>query len=163
MTIKHNILQCEYAKSFDLGIITLAQKSSNTEELLQFLEIKKEEMKKFILSLNMDLKDFQFVATAGTPTTVAAVKLGLNFASYDRALVNGTSLTLNELDSFLKLFRTLNNKEILELVGTGRGDYIESGVFIYRAFYEILNKNISIVFDDGLREGVAINEAIKLS
>ena len=152
-----------HSKSFDLGIITLAQKSSNTEELLKFLELKKEEIKEFILSLDMDLSDFQFVATAGTPTTVAAVKLGLDFASYDRALVNGTTLTLKELDSFLKLFRSLNEKEILELVGTGRGDYIESGVFIYRAFYEILNKNISIVFDDGLREGVAINEAIKLS
>ncbi len=152
-----------HSKSFDLGIITLAQKSSNTEELLKFLELKKEEIKEFILSLDMDLSDFQFVATAGTPTTVAAVKLGLDFASYDRALVNGTTLTLKELDSFLKLFSSLNEKEILELVGTGRGDYIESGVFIYRAFYEILNKNISIVFDDGLREGVAINEAIKLS
>ena len=152
-----------HSKSFDLGIITLAQKSSNTEELLKFLELKKEEIKEFILSLDMDLSDFQFVATAGTPTTVAAVKLGLDFASYDRALVNGTTLTLKELDSFLELFRSLNEKEILELVGTGRGDYIESGVFIYRAFYEILNKNISIVFDDGLREGVAINEAIKLS
>lgn len=151
-----------FAKSFDLGIVTLAQKSSNKNELLAFLEMKKEEIKEFINSLNLNLKDFQFVATAGTPTTVVAVKLGLNFASYDRKLVNGATLTLEELDSFLKLFKSLNKEEILELVGAGRTDYIESGVYIYRAFYEILNKDISIVFDDGLREGVAINKAISL-
>lgn len=152
-----------YSKSFDLGIVTLAQKSSSNKELLSFLELKKDEIKEFIKSLSMSLNDFQFVATAGTPTTVVAVKLGLTFASYDRKLVNGSTLTLEELDSFLKLFKTLTEKEILELVGAGRIDYIESGVYIYRAFYEILDKDISIVFDDGLREGVAINETIKLS
>lgn len=152
-----------YSYSFDLGIVTLAQKSSNIEELLSFLNEKKEEIKAFILSLKLDLSDYNFVATAGTPTTIAAVKLGLNLASYDRNIVNGTTLTLEEIDTFMELFKKLNDKEILDLVGAGRVDYIESGVFIYRAFYEVLNKNISIVFDDGLREGVAINESIKLN
>lgn len=158
-----NNAENNYSKSFDLGIVTLAQKSSNLNEMKKFLNQKRIEIKEFISSLNLDLKDYQFVATAGTPTTIAAVKLGLDFATYDRELVNGTTLTLDEIDYYLKLFRSLDDNEILKLVGAGRTDYIESGILIYRLFYEVLNKENSVVFDDGLREGVAINESIKLS
>lgn len=151
-----------YAKSFDLGIVTLAQMSSDDEKLEENLNIKRKEITNWIKTLDLNLDDFVFVATAGTPTTIAAVKLGLNFASYDRDLVNGTSLTLEEINYFLDKFQTLNEEEALELVGSGRVDFINSGTMIYKLFYEILNKNISIVLDDGLREGVAVNEALKV-
>jgi exopolyphosphatase/guanosine-5'-triphosphate,3'-diphosphate pyrophosphatase len=35
------------------------------------------------------------------------------------------------------------------------------GILIYEAIFEVLNKNESIVFDDGLREGVAINSFLR--
>lgn len=152
-----------YSESFDLGIVTLVQSSSNKDSLSKLLNEKQKEVKKFLSSINVNLDEFTFVATAGTPTTIAAVKLGLNFESYDRDLVNGTTITLDEIEDFLKLFRSLNENEVLDLVGTGRSEYIESGVFIFKAFYKTLNKCTSIVFDDGLREGVAINESNKLN
>ena len=145
-----------FSKSFDLGIVTLAQKSANMKELLTILESKKIEIKSFINSLNINFDDYTFVATAGTPTTIAAVKLGLSFKTYDRDIVNGTNISLDDIDKFFTLFQSLNDSEVLELVGAGRVDYIQSGVQIYRLFYELLNKKSSIVFDDGLREGVAI-------
>lgn len=150
-----------FSKSFDLGIVTLAQMSRNRDDLLAHLNDKKVEIENWIESLNLDLNLFTFVATAGTPTTIAAVKLGLNFASYDRELVNGTTLSLDEIDYFLNKFETLNHKEALKLVGTGRVEFINSGTLIYKLFYEVLKKDESIVFDDGLREGVAINETLK--
>ncbi|PLY11352.1 MAG: exopolyphosphatase [Arcobacter sp.] len=150
-----------FAKSFDIGIVTLAQKHKNSETIISELEKRKSEIAKFITALNIDLKNFNFVATAGTPTTIAAVKLGLTFATYNRDLINGTELYLEEIESFLNKFRSLSQEEIFNLVGPGRTDFIESGVFIYKLFYEILNKDKSIVFDDGLREGVAIDYALK--
>ncbi len=153
-----------FAKSFDIGIVTLSQKYKNNQnELLKELDGRKEEISHFIESLNINIDDFNFVATAGTPTTIAAVKLGLNFNNYDRNLINGTQLTFKEIEDFLHKFRTLSKEEIYELVGGGRTDFIESGVFIFKLFYTILNKDKSIVFDDGLREGVAIEHALKLS
>lgn len=152
-----------FAKSFDIGIVTLAQKYKNSTNIIAELEKRKNEILEFIDSLNIDLKNFNFVATAGTPTTIAAVKLGLTFASYDRNLINGTELSLDEIEAFLNKFSSLSQEKIFKLVGPGRTDFIESGVFIFRLFYEILNKNKSIVFDDGLREGVAIDYALRLN
>ena len=149
-----------FSKSFDLGIITLAQRSSSKDDLLSKLEDSKTDISKFINDLNLDLSKHTFVATAGTPTTIAAVKLGLNFSSYFRDLINGTELTLNDIETFLQYFYTLSEEEVLKLIGPGRIDYIASGVYIFKAFYEILDKDISVVFDDGLREGVAINQTL---
>lgn len=46
------------------------------------------------------------------------------------------------------------------MVGKGRIEYLEIGTYIYRLFFNALGKDNSIVFDDGLREGVAINYAL---
>ena len=155
--------KCEeyFSKSFDLGIVTLAQMSISHEHLISHLETKAKEIRQWTKHLNLEDKEFTFVATAGTPTTIAAVKLGLDFSSYDKDLVNGTTLTVDEVLTFFKNFEHLTKEESLKLVGSGRVDFIKSGTLIYKLFYEILNKDISIVFDDGLREGVAINEALK--
>ncbi len=152
-----------FAKSFDIGIVTLAQKHKDSISIIAELKKRQSEIVDFIDTLNIDLKEFNFVATAGTPTTIAAVKLGLTFATYDRNLINGTELSLDEIELFLNKFSSLSQEEIFHLVGPGRTDFIESGVFIYKAFYEILNKSKSIVFDDGLREGVAIDYALRLN
>ena len=53
-------------------------------------------------------------------------------------------------------------EELIELVGKGRVEYIETGIMIYKTIFEVLNKKESIVFDDGLREGIAINEGLKV-
>jgi exopolyphosphatase/guanosine-5'-triphosphate,3'-diphosphate pyrophosphatase len=152
-----------FAKSFDIGIVTLAQKHKNIDDIIFELDSKKEEISKFLNKLDINFENFIFVATAGTPTTIAAVKLGLNFSTYDRDKVNGTELHIDEIEVFLNNFKTLSKEEIYELVGAGRTDFIESGVAIYKMFYDVLNKKRSIVFDDGLREGVAIDYASKLS
>lgn len=152
-----------FAKSFDIGIVTLAQKYKNSNAIISELEKRKKEIVSFLNNLNINLEDFIFVATAGTPTTIAAVKLGLTFKTYDRNIINGTELHIDEIDEFLTKFKTLTIDEIYELVGAGRVDFIESGIFIYKAFYDVLGKNKSIVFDDGLREGVAIDYALQLT
>ena len=66
-------------------------------------------------------------------------------------------MNLNDLEYCLNIFRNSTKEEIARLVGRGRVEFIEVGIFIYKAIFEVLNKNESIVLDDGLREGVAIN------
>ena len=146
------------AHSFDFGIVTMTQKFLNHGALHDDLENKKLEIKTFLNSLDIeDLKDYSFVATAGTPTTIAAIKLGQDFFSYDRNIVNGTIVNLEDIENCLDIFRNSSNEDIAKLVGRGRVEFIEVGIFIYKMIFEVLEKNESIVLDDGLREGVAIN------
>ena len=124
------------------------------------MELKKLEIHNFLLTQNINLEEFTFVATAGTPTTVAAIKLGQDFFHYDKSQVNGTCVTLDDLQSCLSIFKDSSEDEIRSLVGSGRVEFIEVGIYIYKAIFEVLNKKESIVLDDGLREGVAINSCL---
>lgn len=145
------------AHSFDFGIVTMTQKFLKPHDLHNDLENKKTQIKNFLDSLNIDLTNYNFVATAGTPTTIAAIKLGQDFFSYDRNIVNGAIVNLKDLDYCLDIFKNASKEEIARLVGKGRVEFIEVGIFIYKMIFEVLNKNDSIVLDDGLREGVAVN------
>ena len=146
--------------SFNFGIVTLTQKNFNEKELKEYLALKKLEIKNFLLTLELNLDEYTFVSTAGTPTTIAAFKLGLDFFHYDKDIVNGTKVNLNDIADSLDTFKTSSVEEIARLVGPGRTDFIEVGILIFEAIFEVLNKEESIVFDDGLREGVAINQCL---
>jgi exopolyphosphatase/guanosine-5'-triphosphate,3'-diphosphate pyrophosphatase len=146
--------------SFNFGIVTLTQRYQNYDELIKELESHKIDIKNFLDELEIDLNDYLFVATAGTPTTIAAIKLGQDFFHYDKSSVNGTVLNLEDLENSLDIFRNSSKEVITELVGRGRVEFIEVGIYIYKAIFEVLEKNESIVLDDGLREGVAINHCL---
>ena len=145
------------AKSFDFGIVTMTQTFLEKDLLQKELNLRKKEIKNFLDSFSINLEEYTFIATAGTPTTVAAIKLGQDFFSYDKNIVNGSSVNLNDLEYCLDIFKKSSKDEITRLVGRGKIEYIEVGIRIYKAIYEVLNKSESIVLDDGLREGVAIN------
>ena len=146
--------------SFNFGIVTLTQKYLKYDELLNELEKHKTNIKEFLDEQNIDLTKYTFVATAGTPTTIAAIKLGQDFFHYDKNQVNGTIVKLNDLEEPLKIFKNSSQEVITNLVGRGRVEFIEVGIYIYRTIFEVLNKNESIVLDDGLRQGVAINHCL---
>jgi exopolyphosphatase/guanosine-5'-triphosphate,3'-diphosphate pyrophosphatase len=120
------------AHSFDFGIVTLTQKFLNHNDLKNDLENKKLEIKLFLDSLNIDFKDYSFVATAGTPTTIAAIKLGQDFFSYDRNIVNGTIVNLEDMTNCLNIFENSSKEDIVKLVGRGRVDFIEVGIYIMK-------------------------------
>ena len=106
-------------------------------------------------------KSSSFVATAGTPTTVAAMKLGLNYETYDASKINGTSLQKEELDFYLQKLLCMPFEEREIAVGTGRSDLIAAGILIYRHLFSIVGFESCVIVDDGLREGVALDVCTK--
>lgn len=142
-----------YKQSFDVGIVTLSQTKNSAEVLASY----KQQMREFIDSYKLDINEFDFISTAGTPTTIAALKLGMNYSTYDKSKINGTQVSLDDLKNCLEIFKNNTPQYLENLVGTGRQDYIVTGVNIFQSIFEILNKDSSIVFDDGLREGIAID------
>jgi exopolyphosphatase/guanosine-5'-triphosphate,3'-diphosphate pyrophosphatase len=145
-------------QSFPFGIVTLTQSTNQKAEF----EALTSYVKTFLQELNQDISQFPFISTAGTPTTICAVFLGMDYYNYDKNKVNGTKLFLQDICKIQKDFSLMSSEELMEKVGTGRTAYIDMGVEIFKLFFEILKKEYSIVFDDGLREGVAIDFCLKL-
>ena len=145
------------SKSFPIGIVTIAQTYENLENIEKALPREMFDMQMFCAEMVVTKgKPSSFVATAGTPTTVAAMKLGFNYETYDAAKINGTSLQKEELDFYLKKLLDMPFEEREIAVGTGRSDLIAAGILIYKQLYTLLEFESCVVIDDGLREGVAL-------
>jgi exopolyphosphatase/guanosine-5'-triphosphate,3'-diphosphate pyrophosphatase len=145
-------------KSFDIGIVTIAQSYHSKDEISKALSTHMQSIKEFIDNYyQTHPKPKSFVATAGTPTTIAAIKIGLDYESYDASKINGVRLSQKELDIYLRKLLNSTTKQRQKLVGVGRDDLIIAGVLIYQKFYEILGFDECIVIDDGLREGIALS------
>ena len=145
------------SKSFPVGIVTIAQRYGTLTDIEKALSEEMLEMQMFCAEVYATKgKTEAFIATAGTPTTVAAMKLGLNYETYDARKINGTSLKEEELDLYLKKLLAMPFEERERAVGTGRSDLIAAGILIFKEVYRIVEFGSCIVIDDGLREGVAL-------
>lgn len=151
------------SKSFPVGIVTIAQTYKNLDAIQKALPKEMVDMQMFCTEVyDTKGKPSSYVATAGTPTTVAAMKLGFNYETYDAAKINGTSLQKEELDFYLKKLLSYPFEEREIAVGTGRSDLIAAGILIYKQLFTLLEFETCVVVDDGLREGVALEMCINL-
>lgn len=155
---KENIV----SESFRLGIVTITQKHKTPEAIKFAVKKKVKDIKNFLdFAFNTLRKPKLFVASSGTPTTLAALKLGMNYSTYDGSRVNGTIVTMEDLDYWAEKLMKMEMKKREELVGVGRGDLIISGIYIFKEIFKIAKFKECVVCDDGLREGVAIEECEK--
>ena len=98
-----------------------------------------------------------FVATAGTPTTVASFLQGFDYENYDYKKINGTILTTVQIEDALKQLIEMSEEERIRWVGTGRADLIVAGILMFVEIVKIFGFDEVLVIDDGLREGVALS------
>ncbi len=153
-----------FSKSFPIGIVTITEKYNNLKDLEANISNIMIDVKKFRDEIYRDYGEVdEFIAIAGTPTTLASLKLGLTYSTYDASKIHGTILTKEDLDTQLNSLLNMSKKEREETIGVGREDLIASGIVIYRELYNISKFNKSIVVDDGIREGLAFSECSKLS
>lgn len=97
-----------------------------------------------------------FIATAGTPTTLAAIDLGL--VSYDYRKVNGYEMDKTRIVEILSRISSIPFEERKGIAGleAGREDLIIPGGLILLYLMNKAGKDKVIVSDFGLREGIAI-------
>ena len=151
------------SRSFPVGIVTIAQKYGVLEKIETALDEEMFEMQKFVAEIYATRgKVESFVATAGTPTTVAAIQLGMTYETYNASKINGTTLDKEALENALKRLLSLPIEQREQLVGTGRSELIAAGILIYKKLFDLLEFGQGIVIDDGLREGVALDYCRKL-
>jgi len=141
------------AESFSFGIVTAAEKHPTSSQLHTWLNQVTESFAAFAATLPQAPT---FAATAGTPTTIAALKKGMDYTTYDKQKINGSELTISDIQIWHEKLLAASQKEREKMVGVRRDDLILAGTQIQIRLMEILQKEACIVVDDGLREGVAL-------
>ena len=103
------------------------------------------------------LEGAQFVGTAGTVTTLAAIDLAL--VTYDRQKIQGHCLRLVRVLELLDRLAALPLRERRGIPGLepGRADIIVAGAAILAVSMERLGYHELRVSDDGLREGILLD------
>jgi exopolyphosphatase/guanosine-5'-triphosphate,3'-diphosphate pyrophosphatase len=97
------------------------------------------------------------VATAGTPTTLAAIDLGM--ATYDGRRVTGHRLSRNRIQELLDRVCSLRLDQRREIVGLepARADVIVAGTLVTREILDLFGFDELTVSDGGLREGILLH------
>jgi len=117
----------------------------------------KQWIKSEIEKLNID-KPETLVATAGTPTSAAAILLGLD--RYDSEKIHGYKTNLNNLESLLGELKKIPSVDILDkykVIQKGREDLLVSGLLILTEIMKLWNDEL-IVSDQGLLEGILLKD-----
>ena len=141
--------------SVNVGIVTMAEQFTHKDVLIDALYQSLEPIKTFMSDKPSGSKIL--VSTAGTPTTMASMKHGLTVESYDPVIINGTSLSRDDLSLQLQRLLGMDEAQRSLHVGVGRDTLIITGVEILRVLMDILGFEVMIVIDDGVREGIAID------
>ena len=147
------------SESFPLGIVTFTQKYKTPDAIKFAIKKEAKKFKDFIdLAFNTYKKPKVFAASSGTPTSIAALKHGLNYYTYKPEIVNCTKVSIEDLDFWLDKLMKMEMKKREELVGVGRGDLIFTGIYIFKEIFKLTKYEECIVCDDGVREGAALIE-----
>ncbi len=158
----HNGKDIVYNKSIPYGVVKLAEIfdffNPVDEKTVNDFNIFTE--RNIFEQLSYKIKPEIFLATAGTPTTLAAISLEME--KYNPNIINGFKLKIEEVEKIFKTLCKLNAKERLHIKGMekGREDLIIPGILILLETMEKFNFNEMIVCGYGLREGVTIAAAL---
>lgn len=120
--------------------------------------IRSEIQKSFIGIIHPD----KLIAVAGTPTSLAAIKLKLE--TFDAKKVNGTILTIAEVSSIATEILSLSPEELIKkhpAIHFSRADILSAGALIFEEIIKFLELNEVQVSTYGLRYGIMIRELEK--
>lgn len=146
------------SQSFPLGIVTLSQSYADLEAIAEALPEVMFPIEQFVAEVYVEGgRPDRFVATAGTPTSVASMQLGMEYDTYDPARINGTELSIHAPRYYLDKLLAMPMPQRERTVGIGRADLVTAGILIFDRLYRILGFEACTVIDDGLREGVALS------
>lgn len=143
--------------SLPIGIVTMSEKAVDALMLRQLLDDFERKVTLFYRSLGGTVDNPRLVLTAGTPTTIAAYRMGMNYSNYDPMKINGSTLTRADCIATYQELMEMDESTRAVYVGVGREELIATGILMIESLFEGLNLEEAIIIDDGLREGVALD------
>jgi exopolyphosphatase/guanosine-5'-triphosphate,3'-diphosphate pyrophosphatase len=154
-------------RSIDVGVVRLCERllhhdPPTVEELRQAREWIARETEIAVAGMG-NYQTATFVGTAGTITSLAAMAQEL--PTYEPARIHNYRLqldTIHELEHTL-LSRKKTDRTSLPGLEKGREEVIAAGAIIIRTVMETLGMSSVLVSDLGLREGVLIDLAMRIT
>ncbi len=147
-----------FIRSLPLGVVRLTEGKSSTEEIQRKIRkelgLLKEELHRSAVTVQPE--QTLLVGTAGTATTLAAIKLRMD--SYDYRKVNNSWLTLEEIRTIYGELLPLTPQERVKIPGLekGREDLIIAGTLLTMQTMEQFGFTSMKVSDYGLLEGLIV-------
>jgi exopolyphosphatase/guanosine-5'-triphosphate,3'-diphosphate pyrophosphatase len=152
-----------YHRSFPLGVVSLAERAptplQRSAAICSTLDLLQKDLAGCGALPLLEGAQTLLVGTAGTVTTLAALKLRMR--DYDWRKVNNQELERDYLRSLHQMLSHLSCEERLALPGmeAGREDLIVAGIEIVLAILQRFEKPALKVSDFGLLEGVLLSLA----
>ena len=149
-----------FSHSFQIGSVSLTENHIKNDPPLQneINKIKSEIKNTFYDSLKIIPSGKHTIAVAGTPTSLAGIKLGLSI--YNELKVDNSILTANDLNKFINYFMSKQSKDLLSdnpVFLAGREDVILAGTIILNELMKLLKINLLYVSTKGIRYGLIVD------
>lgn len=148
-----------YVNSLPLGVVRLTEGFNTPHAMSERISDVLEGLKTEILSAGACMKpDSVMIATAGTATTLAAIKMEM--VDYDYRRVNNFRISRTDIAGIYQRLLPLKPQERLLVPGLekGREDLIVAGILIILHAMDYLGFNWLKVSDYGLLEGLALSD-----
>lgn len=147
-----------FIKSMPIGVVRLTEGFRTTAEMNERVRSVIDQLENDLTSAGITVsEDFELVGTAGTATTVAAIKLEM--VDYDYRAVNNYTVSRRDIDEIFHRLSCLTPRERLAVKGLekGREDLIIAGLVIITSVMDRFGFNRLKVSDFGLLEGLALS------
>ncbi|AQW81554.1 exopolyphosphatase, Ppx/GppA family [Campylobacter pinnipediorum subsp. pinnipediorum] len=138
-------------RSFKFGIITFFEEFKTIKDMNENVSSVVKQAKDFLSSFK---KDF-IVLTSGVATTMAALKLGIDYDDYDANLINGCSLDIQDFTDLKQMLIELCDDKADIVVGKNRKMLVVAGMILLKELLKDESAKI-VTIDDGLREGIVV-------
>jgi exopolyphosphatase / guanosine-5'-triphosphate,3'-diphosphate pyrophosphatase len=149
-----------FNKSFDAGVVSGTEKyfrsdpplPENISDFSEYIKSKLKEISSSIISFD------KAIAIAGTPTTLACIKLGLN--EFNEEKIEGAKIRYEEMENFVSELSNLSSKDILvkySPVVKGREDVLLAGTITLKIIMELVKATEVEVSTRGIRYGAVVN------
>ncbi len=157
----------EVAMSLPIGVVVMYESFiKNDPPLASELDAMNAQIRQAIINMKGESfsaisDNFDIVFTAGTATTLAAIKL--NMGDYDPDVINNYVVTYDEVKSLYNDFILKTNPEREKIIGLekGREDIIIPGALIALNVMDIFGVDAMVISDASLLEGILIDHIKK--
>jgi len=146
-----------FIKSMPIGVVRLTEGFRTSTEMIGRVQSVIDQLEKDVFSAGILVsEDFELVGTAGTATTIAAIKLEM--VDYDYRKVNNFTVSRDDIGEIYQRLSKLTPQERLSIKGVevGREDLIIAGLVIITSVMDTFGFNRLKVSDFGLLEGLAL-------
>lgn len=147
-----------FIKSMPIGVVRLTEGFRTSIEMIERVRSVIDQLEKDLSAAGITVSgDFELVGTAGTATTIAAIKLEM--VDYDYRKINNYTVSRGDVAEIFQRLSQLSPQERLAIKGLekGREDLIIAGLVIITSVMDRFGFNRLKVSDFGLLEGLVLS------